>query len=116
MLSDFTSREMVPQGMILVVDDQITNHHIIDSFLMILGYKNRNTSVVYVQDGFKAVNHVTQCFTDRQPLRYALILSELKMPHIDGYLTVRRIREVYTSMGIQAEDQPKIVAVTSLIE
>ena len=38
------------------------------------------------------------------------------MPHIDGYHTVRRIREMFNSLGISTKEQPKIVAVTSLVE
>ena len=56
MLSDFNCDEMASQGKILVIDDQITNTHIIYGFLMILGFKNRHEYTFYVQDGYKAID------------------------------------------------------------
>mgnify|MGYP000141233283 CR=1 FL=1 len=41
-LSDFTENELGNiGGKILLIDDQISNKEVIDGFLMILGFKNR---------------------------------------------------------------------------
>jgi len=41
-LSDFTENELANMGgKILLIDDQISNKEVIDGFLMILGFKNR---------------------------------------------------------------------------
>ena len=38
------------------------------------------------------------------------------MPDVDGFQIVRRIREMFTSIGILRDSQPKIIAITSLVE
>ena len=38
------------------------------------------------------------------------------MTHVDGYKTIKRIRQMFNSIGIPFAHQPKIVAVTCLTE
>ena len=65
MLSDFDRKEMAPQRKILVIDDQITNHDIIDGFLTVLGFKDCKNNTMYSQNGFKAIEHIQECLQDR---------------------------------------------------
>ena len=53
-MSDFNKRELKSQGKILIIDEEVSNHDIIDGFLMLLGYSNRENNAVYVQDASSA--------------------------------------------------------------
>ena len=83
---------------------------------MILGFKDHNENTVYVQDGYDAWEQIQQSIDERQPLRFSLIIVECKMPIIDGYQTIKRIRQMFSAIGIQRSEQPHVAAVTCMIE
>ena len=46
------------EGKILIVDDEKFNCDIIEGFLMILGFKNRDKKCVFAYNGEQAVNFI----------------------------------------------------------
>lgn len=64
-LSDFDECELESQNQILVIDDQITNNEIIDGFLMILGFSDRNDNTVFVHDGYQAWLQIQKSIDER---------------------------------------------------
>ncbi len=68
--------------LILIADDSQENILLLRSFLKPTGCR-----IETVNDGQALLDHFV-------PGRYGLILTDLRMPRIDGYTAVRRIREV----------------------
>jgi two-component system, sensor histidine kinase len=72
-------------GRVLVAEDNPVNCMVIESLLEKLGM-----TVTTVHDGQEAVNAITSVGSDGQP---DLILMDLQMPVMDGYVAAQRIRQ-----------------------
>ena len=103
-------------GKILIVDDEKFNCDIIDGFLMILGFANREQYREFSYNGEQAVAAVREAMDDSDPYRYSLILMDCNMPFMDGYQATSKIRTLYSNMEIPRELQPKIIAITGHVE
>ncbi len=84
---------------ILIVDDSATSRMIIKRCFEIAGYSD--TDYFEAEDGLKAVSFLQENNVD-------LILSDLKMPKMDGYTLIRKLR-----MSEGTKNIP-VVVVTSL--
>ena len=102
--------------MILIVDDEKFNCDIIEGFLMILGFKDRDNKCVFAYNGEQAVNLIQESIEQNEPKRYSLILMDCNMPFLDGYEATKRIRKKYLRINIPRNEQPKIIAVTGHVE
>jgi CheY-like chemotaxis protein len=103
-------------GKILIVDDEKFNCEIIDGFLMLLNFQNKNKLREFAYNGEQAIDAVKNAISDNDPHRYALILMDCNMPFKDGYQATKEIRKLYKTMGVNRNLQPKIVAVTGHVE
>ena len=83
---------------------------------MILGIQNRNELCEFVENGEDALEKVKDAIYNNQPYKYGLILMDCNMPIMDGYESTKRIRKLYSQMGISSENQPKIIAITGHVE
>ena len=72
-------------GKILIVDDEKFNCEIIDGFLMLLNFKDKNNSREFAYNGEQAIDAVMNAIDDNDPHRFALILMDSNMPFKDGY-------------------------------
>ena len=86
-------------GKILVVEDDQTNRHVIESFLLRFG-----VNVIFAHNGQQALDILTRVST------IDMILMDLQMPVMDGYTATKLIRQWENDHG-----QPKhpIIAMTS---
>lgn len=103
-------------GKILVVDDEQFNCDIIEGFLMVLGMKNSTKRCNKCYNGEQAVDVIQKAVDELDPYRFSLILMDCNMPFLDGYEATKKIRRIWSLMGIKREYQPKIVAVTGHVE
>jgi signal transduction histidine kinase/CheY-like chemotaxis protein/integral membrane sensor domain MASE1 len=86
-LARMTAPSAIPQGVrVLVVDDNRTNRRILDGMLRQWGMKP-----TCVEDGNQALAELAAALKTSQP--YALILTDLHMPGMDGFSLVERIRQ-----------------------
>ena len=109
-------KAMYNSGKILIVDDEKFNCDIIDGFLMILGFPNREEFREFAFNGEQAVSAVRKAMDDQDPYRYSLILMDCNMPFMDGYQATSKIRTLYLNMEIPKDLQPKIIAITGHVE
>lgn len=72
---------------VLLVDDNRTNLRILEG--MLKRWEMRSTSV---QDGEQAIAQLTEAHKEGQP--YALILTDMHMPNMDGFALIERIRQM----------------------
>lgn len=73
---------------ILVVDDSKTARQLLKNVLDQLGIKN--TSIDSAENALEFLKGISH---QGQPKRFALIISDIEMPGIDGFTFVRRLRE-----------------------
>ncbi len=73
---------MAEQGPVLLVEDNPVNQSVIEAMLRSLGLQ-----VQVAQDGLEAVERVGQ-------QRFAAVLMDCRLPHMDGYEATRRIRQL----------------------
>ncbi|MEQ8188761.1 MAG: response regulator [Candidatus Eremiobacterota bacterium] len=69
---------------ILVAEDNVMNHKLIEYYLKKSGYR-----ADFVSNGFEVLSALKQN-------SYDLILMDLQMPEMDGFMTTRKIREEET--------------------
>ena len=62
------------------------------------------------------MKEIKQAIDEKDPMRFSLILMDCNMPFLDGYAATKKIRKMFTNIGIQREDQPKIIAITGHVE
>jgi CheY-like chemotaxis protein len=98
------------------VDDEKFNCDIIEGFLMILGFEQRNNMTEYAYNGEQAVKKVKESIDLENPYKYSLILMDCNMPFLDGYEATKMIRKLYLASDITRDQQPKIVAITGHVE
>lgn len=91
-----TDQTSVNKDTVLVVEDTAANHDVIRAFL-----NDIDVCCESVYDGMEAV---TAC-GDADPSHYALILMDINLPHMNGYQTAEKLRD----MGVLAP----IMAVTA---
>ena len=72
-------------GKILIVDDEKFNCDIIEGFLMILGFTQRNEMTEFAYNGEQAVKAIKTSMDEQDPFRFSLILMDCNMPFLDGY-------------------------------
>src|SRR5690606_5621091 len=86
------------RSLILLVDDHPTNRLVIVRQLALAGFVAETA-----EDGLQGLEKWRSG-------RYALVLSDVHMPHLDGYQMTRRIREIETK-----DDRPRtpVVALTA---
>jgi CheY-like chemotaxis protein len=82
-------------GKILIVDDEKFNYDIIEGFLMILEFEQREFMTEYAYNGEMAVQKIRDSIEMHDPFRYSLILMDCNMPFLDGYEATKRIRKLY---------------------
>jgi CheY-like chemotaxis protein len=85
---------------ILVVDDQVTNFDIIEGFLMILGFTNIKANVDFVNNGPAALHLLEKAIDEEDATRYGLVLIESKMPLMDGFETIKKLKHQYEGIGL----------------
>jgi two-component system sensor histidine kinase/response regulator len=86
-LARMTAPSAIPPDVrVLVVDDNRTNRRILDGMLRQWGMKP-----TCVEDGHQALAELSAALKTSQP--YALILTDLHMPGMDGFSLVERIRQ-----------------------
>ncbi len=73
---------MAEHGPVLLVEDNPVNQSVIEAMLRSLGLQ-----VQVAQDGLEAVERVGQ-------QRFAAVLMDCRLPHMDGYEATRRIRQL----------------------
>lgn len=54
--------------------------------------------------------------TDRYDCDYGLIVTDLKMPGMDGYEFVERVQDLLDVFDIPAQNRPKIITITGHVE
>lgn len=101
-VKDFTKKIMLDLGKnknikVLVVDDNEINQDVLREIL-----ENAEMNVTVVDSGAKAIEEV-------KALRFDIVLLDLRMPYMDGYETISRIRQFLTY------DQLPIIAVTASV-
>ena len=109
-------RKVSDVGKILVVDDEKFNCDIIEGFLMILGFHQREQLTKFAYNGEQAVQIIKKCINKGNYYEYSLILMDCNMPFMDGYEATSRIRKMFQSVNIPRDEQPKIVAITGHVE
>ena len=67
------------------MDDERFNCDIIDGFLMVLGFENREKRCTFAYNGQQAVKIISKSIDEGEPQRYSLILMDCNMPFLDGY-------------------------------
>ncbi|WP_307944787.1 response regulator [Pseudomonas mosselii] len=75
-------------GQVLLVEDNPVNQSVIEAMLRSLGFE-----VSLAMDGAQAVDLVGQ-------QRFAAVLMDCRLPHVDGYEATRRIRQLPGSAGL----------------
>lgn len=73
---------MAEHGPVLLVEDNPVNQSVIEAMLRSLGLQ-----VQVAQDGLEALERVGQ-------QRFAAVLMDCRLPHLDGYEATRRIRQL----------------------
>ncbi|OVE81079.1 hypothetical protein BVY04_04155 [bacterium M21] len=90
---------------ILIAEDEPTS-----AMLLIHMFEPLGRCAV-VTDGKKAVSLVDVCMAEGTP--FDLICLDIKMPTLDGWDVLRRIREIEQDRGVPAEKQVKVMMTTS---
>ena len=78
----------------------MTNFDIIEGLLMILGFKNLSNDLHFVNNGQDALDLLEKAFDEKDVTRYSLVLIECKMPIMDGFETIKRMKYMYEGIGL----------------
>ena len=78
----------------------MTNFDIIEGLLMILGFKNLSNDLHFVNNGQGALDLLEKAFDEKDVTRYSLVLIECKMPIMDGFETIKRMKYMYEGIGL----------------
>ena len=78
----------------------MTNFDIIEGLLMILGFKNLSNDLHFVNNGQDALDLLEKAFDEKDVTRYSLVLIECKMPIMDGFETIKRMKHMYEGIGL----------------
>jgi len=78
----------------------VTNFDIIEGLLMILGFKNLSNDLHFVNNGQGALDLLEKAFDEKDVTRYSLVLIECKMPIMDGFETIKRMKYMYEGIGL----------------
>lgn len=71
---------VMSQSKILVVDDNVNNCEIMDSFFMVMGLHDRSSKIEFSLSGLQALKAIFYAHTNTQePYRFGLIVIECKM-------------------------------------
>ena len=83
---------------------------------MILGFQNIRNQVDFVNNGQGALDLIEKAFDEKDVTRYCLVLTECKMPIMDGFETIKRMKHLYEGIGLPSSKQPMVVATTCMSE
>lgn len=97
---------------VLVVESQALFCETIDSFFMVLNFKDRQKNVAYVHTGLQAL-HAMHENLEKDLQSYSLIMVECEMPGLSGFQLARNIRKLYKYLGVPRKSQPTIVGLAS---
>ena len=78
----------------------MTNFDIIEGLLMILGFQNLSNDLHFVNNGQGALDLLEKAFDEKDVTRYSLVLIECKMPIMDGFETIKRMKYMYEGIGL----------------
>lgn len=90
---------------IMVVEDNTSNIFIIKQFIINLGYKKKN--IIIAKNGLQCIKYFST-ITTGYPF---IILIDLKMPMVDGHLTIKKLREIFPD----SKRCPNLVTVSASI-
>jgi len=93
--------EEINNSRILIVDDNMTNRHILSEIL-----KSYEFKYAAVGSGRKAIQKIKEADEEKQP--FDVILMDVQMPEMDGFVTISKIKD------LQLSKQPKIAILTSV--
>jgi signal transduction histidine kinase/CheY-like chemotaxis protein len=93
--------EQINHSRILIVDDNMTNRHILSEIL-----KSYDFRFAAVGSGKKAIQKVKEADEEKRP--FDVILMDVQMPEMDGFVTISKIKE------LELSKQPKIAILTSV--
>ena len=93
---------------ILIVEDDFTCRHLLQIYLA-----NYGPTFIAI-NGLEAIAAVRQALADKQP--YDLICLDVMMPGMDGWETLRQIREMEEWNGISGLDCAKVIMTTARSE
>jgi len=93
--------DQITNSRILIVDDNLTNRHILSEIL-----KSYNFKHAAVGSGKKAIQKVKEADDENRP--FDVILMDVQMPEMDGFVAISKIKE------LELTKQPKIAILTSV--
>ena len=93
---------------ILIAEDDRVSRTLIGKFLQKYGECD------FVVDGLEALDAFLMALRDQEP--YDLICLDIMMPKADGISTLKAIRDLEESHGIEKENRVKIIMTTALAE
>ena len=67
---------------------------------MILGFNNIKANVDFVNNGPAALSLLEKAFDEKDATRYSLVLIESKMPMMDGFETIKKLKHQYEGIGV----------------
>lgn len=88
----------------ILVDDEAFNILAIKGMMRVLGMTNIDEKVEECFNGLECVNLIENAINENQSERYSLILTDCKMPIMDGYESTKRIRKLF-----KAESEKNII-------
>jgi two-component system, chemotaxis family, chemotaxis protein CheY len=93
---------------ILIAEDDLASRKFIFKFLA--KYGDCDLTI----DGMEAVDAFMMALDDNKP--YELICLDIMMPELDGYKTLKAIRDIEKQRGISEEQRAKVIMTTALNE
>ena len=116
---NISSQEQPSRKKILILDDEPYNIEVLKSILSVLNLRDFPDSIDCCFDARKALILVRDSMyldpvSGMFESNYALILSDLNMPIMDGYTFAKRVKSLFSEFKIQ--NQPNLVAITGNVE